>query len=147
MTADDRLSSRLEIGVMNFLALRGIGVVSPPGGVFPEGTEIGITSKALPNSPHRCVSVTVFAQERDVHLPSMQLQLQIRTRGRPRYRNDADDLIDDVIAVLDRQTRVVWSGFRVQRCLLDSMSSTFGPDSESRWERTANFTVIHQRKA
>lgn len=98
--------------------------------------EVGLIYGALTAEPDRLVGVRVTGGSDDPIVFNSQRQLQLRFRGRPGRRDDADRMAGAALDQLDGLTRFAGISFAERISF-----GPFGADTNAREERTDNYQI------
>lgn len=107
----------------------------PDGPAYSAG-EVGMMYGALTAEPDRLVGIRVTGGSDEPIVFNSRRQLQLRFRGRPGVRDDADRMAGQACAELDGLTRFAGISFAER--------ISFGPlgaDTNAREERTDNYQI------
>lgn len=142
MATGDGWTSKLLVGLAEYLAAGGVGAWRPTGAYL--AGEIAIVIRAIPQQPDRLITLAPYPIGTDLRgMQDHQTAVQIRVRGTQDPRV-CDDLADEVFDRLDSSGRRTLNSVSIVDMWRQSYTS-LGKDSSDRWERSENYYIDAMR--
>lgn len=130
-------TKELLTGIAELLAGAGIGLTWNPSGVYTAG-QTGIFMMFVPQSPDRCVVLSLVDTGDDPSMPLGSKMLQVRGRGARNDPLDVAEVLDPIFDVLHGRTNLVIGGQTIIQALR-RVSAPLGGDSLVRFERADQY--------